>query len=255
MRTRRKQGAKRRSKLPPADKKKAPPRPFLPKRKPAPPCSPALPWRGCLRGAGCFSAAGQKVAVGHFLRACGAADGGLAVGRGVGGRQHVWFWRAKGMVSGGKTIRFGGQKVTFRGRRAVAADGGAFDAGRGDCRWGAVGCAAARGKGRAVAARAGGKHSAAPPALAGGRGGVALWPRRRGCKQGCRRGAGGLPDLGALALGQEELVALLHLERVIPSVDVRQGGVHACLVGRVGVGGDDHVHILGAHVRSPHACP
>lgn len=207
MRTRRKQGAKRRSKLPPADKKKAPPRPFLPKRKPAPPCSPALPWRGCLRGAGCFSAAGQRVAGGHFLRACGAADGG------------------------------------------------AFDAGRGDCRWGAVGCAAARGKGRAVAARAGGKHSAAPPALAGGRGGVALWPRRRGCKQGCRRGAGGLPDLGALALGQEELVALLHLERVIPSVDVRQGGVHACLVGRVGVGGDDHVHILGAHVRSPHACP
>lgn len=108
---------------------------------------------------------------------------------------------------------------------------------------------------RCGGSRAEGKHSAAPPARAGGRGGAALWPRRRGCGMSCRRGAGGLPNLGALALGQEELVALLHLERVIPSVDVRQGGVHARLVGRVGVGGDDHVHILGAHVRSPHACP
>lgn len=66
---------------------------------------------------------------------------------------------------------------------------------------------------------------------------------------------GDLPNMCSLFLGDEELVALLHLEGVVPGVYMRQGGVHTSLVGRVGVDGDEVFHILGAHVAGPYACP
>ena len=59
---------------------------------------------------------------------------------------------------------------------------------------------------------------------------------------------GSLPDVGALVLGEEHLVAPLHLEGVIPSVDLGQGGVDAGHVGGVDVAGDDELYVFRGHV-------
>ena len=179
MRTRRKREAKRHPKSPQNDKKKALPRPFPTKRKPSdgargglrggvPPCS--IEGGGNARFIGSAlrkaiplppAAAQAGRGRGSFWRAVASA---LRAGRAWPRWQYVWFWGAKGMVSGGKTIRFGGQKVTFRKGRCARLPGGASDAGRGACRLGVEEGVAALGKGSAGAARAGGKHSAAPPA-------------------------------------------------------------------------------------------
>ena len=55
-----------------------------------------------------------------------------------------------------------------------------------------------------------------------------------------------LPNMRALLLCQEEFGAFLDVEGVVPGVDVGQGGV-----GRVGVDGDEILHVFGAHVGGP----
>ena len=60
-----------------------------------------------------------------------------------------------------------------------------------------------------------------------------------------------LPNMRALLLCQEEFGAFLDVEGVVPGVDVGQGGVDASLVGRVGVDGDEILHVFGAHVGGP----
>ena len=64
-----------------------------------------------------------------------------------------------------------------------------------------------------------------------------------------------LPDVCALVLGNEQAVALLHLEGVVSGEYMRQGVVHTSLGVRVGVDGDEVFHILGTHVAGPYACP
>ena len=55
------------------------------------------------------------------------------------------------------------------------------------------------------------------------------------CYAFCVKRQGVLPHVSALVLRNEELVALLHVEGFVPSVDVGESSVYASLVGRVNV--------------------
>lgn len=91
------------------------------KERPVPARHQGVWRRGCGRpfcpvssGAGRLSAVGQRVAKAH-RSARGRADGAQGAG------QEVWFCKAKGMLSGGKTIPFARQKVCFRSLPVRAA--------------------------------------------------------------------------------------------------------------------------------------
>ena len=64
-----------------------------------------------------------------------------------------------------------------------------------------------------------------------------------------------LPDACTLVCRDEELLALLDVEGLVPSVDVGQGCVDARAARGVRIGGDDHLDILRTHVGSPYAGP
>lgn len=64
-----------------------------------------------------------------------------------------------------------------------------------------------------------------------------------------------LPDVGALVLWNVELITLLDVESIVPSVDLRQSGIDTCLTRRVRIDGNDILYILRADVAGPYARP
>lgn len=64
-----------------------------------------------------------------------------------------------------------------------------------------------------------------------------------------------LPDLCTLVLRDEELVALLHVECLVPGINLRKGSVYASLSRRVRVGVDLTVDEFRTCIACPDVCP
>lgn len=76
----------------------------------------APPPRLCCWAVDVAARGGFRVAGCPLPRSCGAEKRGLAGGRGVGGKQYVWFCKAICMVLQCERYGFAGQKVTYGAR-------------------------------------------------------------------------------------------------------------------------------------------